>query len=128
MESVKKDFPKAANLFRSTCDDYQFPRSCYKFASYSLIGKGCQANNEQAFTYFKKGCDYGDRDSCLYSGLMLVSSEDNKVVTIKRDYPSGMGFLKKACEVIYLSLKLNFEWFLEEYFCFRLAAGWAASI
>ena len=65
MESIKKDFNKAASLYRSTCDDYHFSRSCHKFASYSLTGKAGPADPSKAFEYFKKGCNFGDADSCL---------------------------------------------------------------
>ena len=54
MKSIKKDFNKAASLYRSTCDDYQFSRSCHKFASYALTGKGGPADPSKAFDYFKE--------------------------------------------------------------------------
>lgn len=96
MESIKKDYPKAANLYRSNCDDYKYPRSCFKFASYSLTGKGCKADQQRSFEYFKKGCNLGDKDSCLYAGLMCVAN--NEKTNIKRDYPAGMAFLKQSCD------------------------------
>ena len=96
MEAIKKDFNKAANLYRSTCDDFQFSRSCHKFAAYSLTGKGCQADQPRAYEYFKKGCTLGEADSCLYAGLMCITN--NEKHQVKQDYPSGMGFLTQACE------------------------------
>lgn len=96
MESIKKDFNKAASLYRSTCDDYQFSRSCHKFASYALTGKGGPADPSKAFDYFKKGCNYGDADSCLYAGLMCTAN--NEKIKVKLDYPQGMGFLDQSCE------------------------------
>ena len=98
MESVKKDFPKAANLFRSNCDDYNFPKSCYKYAAYSMVGRGCSQDQKRALDYFKKGCSLNDKDSCLYAGLMMVSN-NKEGVTIERNYPSGMEHLRKACDV-----------------------------
>lgn len=96
MESIKKDFPKAASLYRSNCDDYKFPRSCHKFAAYSLVGKGCQEDYLKAFEYFKKGCELGEADSCLYSGLMNITKTKKNL--IEQDFPSGMKFLNQACD------------------------------
>ncbi|KAK4015717.1 hypothetical protein OUZ56_030691 [Daphnia magna] len=96
MESIKKDFNKAASLYRSTCDDYHFGRSCHKFATYSLTGKGCQADQPKALEYFKKGCSLGEADSCLYAGLLCTSN--NEKHQVKLDYPQGMGFLNQSCD------------------------------
>ena len=96
MESVKKDFGKAASLYRSTCDDYSFSRSCHKFATYSLTGKGCQSDQQKAFEYFKKGCTHGESDSCLFAGLMCTSN--NPKHQVKQNYPEGLDFLNKSCE------------------------------
>ena len=96
MESIKRDYPKAAKLYQSTCDDYGFPRSCFKFASYSVTGKGCKADPLRAFEYFKKGCTLGEKDSCLYAGLMCVAQ--NETVNVKKDYPQGIEFLRKSCD------------------------------
>lgn len=95
METVKKDFTKAATIYKTNCDDYQFGRSCHKYAGYSFVGKGCQADQERSYDYFKRGCQLGEADSCLNAGLMCVSkNEKNK---IKTDYKGGLEFLKDAC-------------------------------
>lgn len=96
MESIKKDFNKAASLYRSTCDDYHFSRSCHKFGTYSLIGKGTQSDPTKAFEYFKKGCSFGEGDSCLFAGLMCTSTNEKQL--IKQNYPEGMGFFSQSCE------------------------------
>jgi cytochrome c oxidase assembly factor 7 len=96
METVKKDFKKAATLYRSTCDDYNFSHSCHKYATYSLIGKGSPPDYPKAFEYFQKGCHLDDASSCFFAGLMCIF--DNKNTKIKQDYPQGMGFLNKSCE------------------------------
>ena len=40
MESIKSDFQKANKIYKTNCDDYNYPRSCQNFAVYSFLGKG----------------------------------------------------------------------------------------
>lgn len=96
MESIKKDFTKAATIYRSTCDDYKFGRSCHKYGGYALTGKGCTEDHQAAFNYFEKGCSLGEADSCLYAGLMKIAENDK--IKVKKDYPEGMAFLSQSCD------------------------------
>lgn len=76
LEGIKKDFEKAAKVYKSTCDDYGYAKSCFKFGNYSFLGKGksgSKGDPKAAFTYYEKGCNLNDPDSCLHSGLLLVS-------------------------------------------------------
>lgn len=88
LESIKKDFEKASKVYRSNCDDYGYSRSCYKFGNYSFLGKGRTGGKScasEALTYYEKGCNLKDADSCLHSGLLLVSRSQQEGV--KRDVP-----------------------------------------
>ncbi len=96
MEGFKRDFKKAAILYRSTCDDYSFSHSCHKYATYSLTGKGSPPDYLKAFEYFKKGCHLEDAGSCFFAGLMCMY--DNENTKIKQDYLQGMGFLNQSCD------------------------------
>lgn len=96
MESVKKDFSKAATIYRSTCDDYKFSRSCHKYGGYALTGKGCTEDHPAAFSYYQKGCSLGEGDSCFYAGLMKIA-ENNKI-KVQKDYPEGMALLNQSCD------------------------------
>lgn len=84
LESVKKDFEKAAKVFRSTCDDYGYAKSCLKYGNYSFLGKGISGSMgspNDALKYYEKGCNLNNPEACLHSGLLLVSkSTDNKDV------------------------------------------------
>lgn len=76
LESIKKDFEKASKVYRSNCDDYGYSRSCLKFGNYSFLGKGksgTKGSPTEAYKYYEKGCNLKDADSCLHSGLILVS-------------------------------------------------------
>lgn len=86
LESIKKDFEKASKVYRSNCDDYGYSRSCLKYGNYTFLGKGksgTKGSAAEAFKYYERGCDLKDADSCLHSGLILVSRSMSSEV--KRD-------------------------------------------
>lgn len=100
LEGIKKDFEKASKVYRSNCDDYGYARSCLKYGNYSFLGKGksgTKGDPKQAYKYYEKGCNLNDADSCLHSGLILVSRSMSK--DIERDVSKGFSFLTKSCEM-----------------------------
>jgi cytochrome c oxidase assembly factor 7 len=100
LESIKKDFDKASKVYRSTCDDYGYAKSCLKYGNYSFLGKGKASDRGdpvKAYSYYEKGCNLNDADSCLHSGLILVSRA--LPAKIERDVPKGLAFLTKSCEM-----------------------------
>lgn len=86
LEAIKKDFEKASKVYRSNCDDYNYGHSCLKYGNYTFLGKGksgSQGSPAEAFKYYEKGCGLKNPESCLHSGLMLVSKSMKDEV--KRD-------------------------------------------
>ncbi|XP_017062892.1 cytochrome c oxidase assembly factor 7 homolog [Drosophila eugracilis] len=100
LEGIKKDFEKASKVYKSTCDDYGYAKSCYKFGNYSFLGKGksgSKGDPRVAYEYYEKGCNLNDSDACLHSGLLLVSRSMPK--EIERNVPKGLEFLTKSCDM-----------------------------
>lgn len=100
LEAIKKDFEKAAKVYRSNCDDYKYGKSCLKFAHYSFLGKGKasdKGDSLQAYNYYEKGCAEKDPESCFHSGLLLISR--NKPKAIERDVPKAVNHITKSCEM-----------------------------
>ncbi|KAH8386741.1 hypothetical protein KR093_002378 [Drosophila rubida] len=100
LEGIKKDFEKASKVYKSTCDDYGYAKSCYKYGNYSFLGKGKSGSKGEprvAYQYYEKGCNLNDSDACLHSGLLLVSRSMPK--EIDRDVPKGLQFLTKSCDM-----------------------------
>uniref|UniRef100_A0A2M4ALB9 Putative cytochrome c oxidase assembly factor 7 n=1 Tax=Anopheles triannulatus TaxID=58253 RepID=A0A2M4ALB9_9DIPT len=100
LEGIQKDFEKAAKVYRSNCDDYNYGKSCLKYGNYSFLGKGRASEKgdpAKAFSYYEKGCTLNDPDACLHSGLLLVSKLKPKEIT--RDVPKGFELLKKSCQM-----------------------------
>jgi len=100
LEGVKKDFEKAAKVYKSNCDDYGYAKSCYKYGNYSFLGKGksgSKGDPKLAYQYYEKGCALNDPEACLHSGLLLVSKAMPK--QIERNVPKGVEFLAKSCDM-----------------------------
>ncbi|KAG5887070.1 hypothetical protein JTB14_018242 [Gonioctena quinquepunctata] len=97
LESIKKDYEKAAKVYRNNCDEYKYGKSCLKYGTYSLLGRGSkQSDFRQAYDYFEKGCNLEEPDSCLNQGLLLITKNDRP--EIKQDVIKGMQLLEKACK------------------------------
>lgn len=39
MEGIKLDFKAAADIYKSNCDERNWPRSCAKFGGFKSVGK-----------------------------------------------------------------------------------------
>lgn len=88
LESIKKDFLKAATVYKTNCNDYKYGKSCLKYGNYALIGRGRDKSDpSEALEYFEKGCELNDRTSCLHAGMLLTAT--GPAATIQRDVPKG---------------------------------------
>lgn len=88
LEAIKKDFKKAATVYKTNCVDYKHGKSCLKFGNYALIGRGRdKPDYTEALTYFEKGCDLNEPVSCLHAGVLLTSTGSE--ISIPRDIPKG---------------------------------------
>lgn len=89
LEAIKKDFEKAAKVYKSNCLDYSFGKSCLKYGNYMLVGKGTkqEPNPAEALPYFEKGCDLNEPTACLHAGMLLTATGPG--VNLKRDVPKG---------------------------------------
>lgn len=77
LESIKKDYEKAAKVYKNNCDEYKYGRSCLKYGTYSLLGKGTKKSDfKVAHDYFEKGCNLEEPDACLNQGLLLITKND----------------------------------------------------
>ncbi|XP_015118822.1 cytochrome c oxidase assembly factor 7 homolog [Diachasma alloeum] len=116
MESIKQDIEQAASIYKSNCDERNWPRSCAKFGGYKILGKGCEKNIPEAFKYLQKGCELNDAKGCVQGGALASI----KTITIEEDKVSQ---LKKAMEMF---RKACFE-FKEEPGCFYLSGIYMGS-
>ncbi|XP_023215914.1 cytochrome c oxidase assembly factor 7 homolog [Centruroides sculpturatus] len=95
LEAVKKDFKKAAIVYKRNCEENNYGKSCYKFGGYVFLGKGDEKVDKlRAFEYFMKGCEKNNPESCFHAGAQLTSKKDDSV---PKNYPLGLQLLEKAC-------------------------------
>ncbi|CAK1589693.1 unnamed protein product [Parnassius mnemosyne] len=97
LEAIKKDYKKAAVVYKNNCLDYNYGKSCLKYGNYSLIGRGRdKPDPKEALQYFEKGCELSDPASCLHAGVLLTNTGSD--ITVQRDVPKGYNYLKKSCD------------------------------
>ncbi|KAF7271022.1 hypothetical protein GWI33_016053 [Rhynchophorus ferrugineus] len=97
LEAIKKDFEKAAKVYKNNCDEYKYGKSCLKYGGYNLTGKGLhKADYKAAYDYFEKGCNLEEPYACFNQGLLLVTRNDQ--LGIKQDLLKGTKLLEKACK------------------------------
>ncbi|KAK5638472.1 hypothetical protein RI129_012767 [Pyrocoelia pectoralis] len=95
LEAIDNDYKKASKVYKTNCDEYKYPKSCYKYATYALLGKGYKQNYKDAYRYFEKGCNLDHPESCLHQGLLKVTKNDSSDIPV--DVLKGMQLLEKAC-------------------------------
>lgn len=77
LEAIKKDFSKAAKVYKNNCDDYNYGKSCLKFARYLLLGKGgIKEDYKAGYDYLEKACNQNEPDACFHQGLMVINAND----------------------------------------------------
>jgi cytochrome c oxidase assembly factor 7 len=80
LEAVKKDWNKAARVYKVNCEDFNYGHSCFKFGNYTFMGKGdVKVDHAKALEYYDKGCSLNFPDACLHSGLMLTSQNSEVI-------------------------------------------------
>ncbi|XP_066258892.1 cytochrome c oxidase assembly factor 7 homolog [Euwallacea similis] len=95
LEAIKKDFEKAAKVYRNNCDKYNFAKSCLKYGAYCLTGKAAKKSDyKSAYDYFEKGCNLNEPFSCFNQAVLLVTKNDS--LGVKQDVVKGATLLEKS--------------------------------
>lgn len=89
-ESVKKEFERAAKIFKTNCDEHQYGHSCLKYGNYRIMGQGCTKDFDEGINYEEKGCEYGYNPACYQAGIFSLSKERHNV-------PKAIKYLDQAC-------------------------------
>ncbi|ENN71654.1 cytochrome c oxidase assembly factor 7 homolog [Dendroctonus ponderosae] len=96
LDAIKKDFEKAAKVYKTNCDEYKFGKSCLKYGAYCITGKGVKKTDyPAAYSYFEKGCNLDEPYACFNQGILLVTK--NESFGLNQDIKKGVGLLEKAC-------------------------------
>ncbi|XP_021949176.1 cytochrome c oxidase assembly factor 7 homolog [Folsomia candida] len=96
MEAVKKDWAKAARVYKVNCEDYNYGHSCYKLGNYTFMGKGeVKIDHALAVTYYDKGCELNFADACLHAGLMRSAQASQ----VPKDPVLALTKFEKGCSL-----------------------------
>lgn len=62
LEAISKDFHKAAKVYKSNCEDFNYSKSCYKIGNYHMAGKGGVVQSQEKVSYcsIKKKVSFKD--------------------------------------------------------------------
>ncbi|CAG5076540.1 Similar to Coa7: Cytochrome c oxidase assembly factor 7 homolog (Drosophila melanogaster) [Cotesia congregata] len=80
LEGITRDFEKAAETFKSNCDERNWPRSCAKYGGYVGVG-----------------CELGDGIGCVKAGLLATSPRYKFLDNRAEQVALGMKMLSKGC-------------------------------
>lgn len=97
-EAVNQELEKAATLFKTTCDKYDYGRSCAKYGGFKITGKGCKQDIPTAYKYMTKGCELNDEKGCLHAGIVATSKKDVGLKDRAAQIQAGVKQLRKACD------------------------------
>lgn len=96
LEAVDKDFEKAQKVYKDNCDKNLFGHSCCKFGTYLVLGKGgLKKDIQQAYKYFRTGCENSSGIGCYHAGLLISSGK----IGGKKDKVTAAHLFEKGCEL-----------------------------
>lgn len=97
--SIDKARLKAAQVYKSNCDDNKFGLSCDAYGRMAFKGQGMESPNSRlALEYFMRGCDLNEPRSCYHGGQMLGVIDKHLNKTIPPNPDKSLEMLNKACE------------------------------
>ncbi|XP_050520267.1 cytochrome c oxidase assembly factor 7 homolog [Daktulosphaira vitifoliae] len=118
LESIESNPDKASKIFKQNCDERNFGRSCYKYASYleKQNSKNLKPILPEMIKYLKKGCDNDSSDGCFAAGMKLnyhshlINDIDEKTKSLQE----GLQYLERACnnrhaEACYVASSIHFN-------------------
>ncbi|XP_055337713.1 cytochrome c oxidase assembly factor 7 homolog [Paramacrobiotus metropolitanus] len=93
LEAVRNDYEKAAVVFQQNCDANNFTKSCFKFANYKIVGRGCTSDRQLALQYHKQACAGGHPVGCYQAGVLQLGEHG-----LERNLPEARKYLHLGCE------------------------------
>jgi len=97
--SIDKARAKAAQVYKTNCDENKFGLSCDAYGRMAFRGQGMDGpNSKLALEYFMKGCDLDDPRSCYHGGQMLGVNDKHLNKIIPPDPDKALEMLTKSCK------------------------------
>ncbi|CAD5211913.1 unnamed protein product [Bursaphelenchus okinawaensis] len=95
LEAIDLSFAKAYQIFKDNCEERKFPRSCFKYAMYTLAGKECEASLKNTIEPLTVSCEGKVPPGCRYLSLVYWNGEPDR----KPDSKLAEHYMKKACDM-----------------------------
>lgn len=97
----ENDYAKGYNVFKHSCDTYNYGKSCNELGIMKLSAYGTKQDVAGAVASFKKSCDQGHADGCFHLGQMIsgADGEFTRKNKIQTEPETGLKLLEKACDL-----------------------------
>ena len=89
---AKKDYKKAAQLYKKACDNDYFP-ACNAIGKLSLLGKGVKKDNVATVQYFSIACNGGYMKACNNIATLYTYG----LAGVKKNYQRAKKIYEKTC-------------------------------
>lgn len=95
LENIRHQYKEATELYKKTCDEMKYGRSCLVYARQKSLGRGCKQDLAEACRYSLLCCDaYNLTEGCLNTGICMSEGVGQTPVNVSK----GAGYLNKACQ------------------------------
>lgn len=94
LENIKGQYKEATDLYKKTCDDFKYPRSCVVYSKNCSLGRGTKQNLLEACRYSFTSCDLGQSEGCLNAGICLLDG----VGGLPQNVFESIKYFNKACD------------------------------
>ncbi|XP_034036283.1 cytochrome c oxidase assembly factor 7 [Thalassophryne amazonica] len=98
MDSVKRNFESAAQIFRYNCETNGHGDSCYKLGSYHLVGRGGVPQClKSAYSCFMRSCNTGGKKANAACHSIGLLAQDKRAMEGGPDFAVARQYFEKAC-------------------------------
>ncbi|KAF7637549.1 hypothetical protein Mgra_00003067 [Meloidogyne graminicola] len=110
-EAIEKKPEEAFNLFAKNCKENKWPRSCFKYATYCLAGRGTEPSYEKAFSPLEIACNGNIPKACRRLSQLYWMS--NSAPKGQPNTSKAVELMRKSCELEdYQSCWILSTWYL----------------
>lgn len=95
LENIRHQYTEATELYKKTCDEMNYGRSCLVYARQRSLGRGCKQDLAEACRYSLLSCEkYDLNEGCLNAGICASEGVGQTPIDVMR----GAKFLDRACQ------------------------------
>lgn len=96
LENIRHQYKEATSLYKKTCDEMNYGRSCLVYARQRSLGRGCPRDLAEACRYSLLSCEkFNLAEGCLNAGICASEGVGQTPVDVAR----GAKFLERSCEL-----------------------------